>query len=324
MRVHSITVQDVKGVRQRTVTFPDSGVVVVEGPNEVGKSTILEAFDKLLDPRLKATSTSKEVRKLQPVGQDVGPRVEAEFTVGGQRVRYAKRWLRQPATTLEVISPSPRQFSGEAAQSYVDRLIGGSLDRTLWDALRFAQSQDGTLAPLVDSTVLSSALDAAAGSQLHVEEGEQVLDLVAKEYTTYFTLRSGRPTGDYKQAMGAYTLAQEAVSEAHRRLQEAEILLERQVQARAAADGARELLAAAKAEHDAARQAQEAVAEVVAAHEQAKAVLGQASERSRGAARLREERRRLVATVTELTGRITKDAAALQAQEQAATRIKPL
>lgn len=320
MRVHSITVQDVKGVRERTITFPDRGVVVVEGPNEVGKSTILEAFDKLLDPRLKATSTSKEVRKLQPVGQDVGPRVEAEFTVGGQRVRYAKRWLRQPTTTLEVISPTPRQLAGEAAQAYVDRLIGGSLDRTLWDALRFAQSQDGTLAPLVDSTVLSSALDAAAGSQLHVEEGEQVLDLVAQEFATYYT-RTGRPTGAYKLAMTDYTAAQESVAEAHRRLQEAGELLARQSRAREAAGAAAEELAAARAGHQEARTSQESVAEVVAAHEQARALLAEASEKARAATRARQQRRQLIQGVAGLAERIRAATEALEGDRAAASEL---
>ena len=317
MRVHSITVTNVKGVRERTVTFPDRGVVVVEGPNEVGKSTILEAFDKLLDPRLKATSTSKEVRKLQPVGQDVGPRVAAEFTVGGQRVRYAKQWLRQASTTLEVLSPSPRQLSGEAAQAYVDRLVGGSLDRTLWDALRFAQSQDGTLAPLADSAVLSSALDAAAGAQLHVEEGEQVLELVAKEFATYYT-RTGRPTGDYRRAMTAYTAAQDAVSEAHRRLQEAEELLRRQAEARGAAATATDEVEAARADHQVARRAEEAVAAVVEAHERARARLGEASEKSRSATQARQQRRQLVTAVTDLTERTTAAAATLAEEEKTA------
>ena len=320
MRVHSITVRDVRGVRERTVTFPDSGVVVVEGPNEVGKSTVLEAFDKLLDPRLKATSASREVRALQPVGQDVGPYVEAEFTVGGQRVRFAKQWLRRPSTTLQVLEPAPRQLSGEAAQAYLDRLVGASLDRTLWDALRFTQSQDGTLIPLVDSTVLSSALDAAAGAHLHAEEGEQVLDLVGREYSTYFT-RTGRPTGDYKQAMTGWTVAQEAVAEAHRRLQEAEELLARQVSLKELAAEATDELTTARAEHEAAAEAHAAVAEVVAAHEQARARLGEASEKARSATRARTTRRELVAAVDELEQRIRTATATLAAQESAAEQL---
>lgn len=106
MRVHRLRLWDVKGVRERTVDFPEAGVVVIAGPNEVGKSTLVEALDRLLDPKAKATSHAAAVRKLQPVGRDVGPRVEAELTLGGQRVRFAKRWLREPMTTLDVLSPA--------------------------------------------------------------------------------------------------------------------------------------------------------------------------------------------------------------------------
>ncbi|MDO5740987.1 MAG: AAA family ATPase [Ornithinimicrobium sp.] len=324
MRVHRLTVKDVKGVRERTVVFPDHGVVVVEGPNEVGKSTILEAFDKLLDPRLKSTSTREEVRSLKPVGRDVGPYVEAEFTVGGHRVRYAKRWLRQPLTTLEVLSPVPAQLSGEAAQARVDQLIAQSLDRTLWDALRFAQSQDGTVAPLADSAVLSSALDAAAGSQLHAEEGELILDRVAKEFSLYFT-RTGRPTGDYKAALAAYHLDQDAVSEAHRRLQEAEQLLGRQEQVRREVTQAAEGLARAHGELTAAHEAREVVSEIVTAHERVRARLGEASEKSRAAARIRRERRELVAELATITARVSRAETQLVTDQKAAgALIEPL
>lgn len=113
MRLHRLTLRDVKGVRERTVDFPDRGVMVIEGPNEVGKTTLLDAFDALLT--FKATSKAAGVRALQPVDRDVAPFVEAELTIGGQRLRYAKQWLRQPSTTLHVLSPRPEQLTGDVA-----------------------------------------------------------------------------------------------------------------------------------------------------------------------------------------------------------------
>ena len=315
MRLHRITLRDVKGVTERTVDLPDSGVVVVEGPNEIGKSTLIEAFDKLLDPRLKATSQSREVLRLKPVDRDVGPYVEAEFTVGGQRVRFAKRWLRRPTTTLEILSPVPEQLTGEAAQARLDRLVGESLDRTLWDALRLTQSGDGTVAPLVSSAVLGQALDAAAGSQLHAEEGERVLDRVEREFRSYFT-PTGRPTGDYKQAMAEHTQAQHEVAEAHRRLQEATVLLERQEVARRRATLLEGELVSADAALEAAQHEHDAVAEVVAAHEQARARLGEARERSRSAAQTLRQRRDQAAAVTALTEGLAGAEQAREADQQ--------
>lgn len=323
MRVHRITVRDVKGVRESTVEFPDTGVVVVEGPNEVGKSTLLEAFDRLLDPRLKASSQSKEVKRLQPVGRDVGPYVEAEFTLGGQRVRYAKRWLRQPLTTLDVLAPVPEQLTGEAAHARVERLLRDSLDRTLWDALRLTQAGDGGLAPLADSAVLSAALDAAAGSDLHAEGGEQVLDLVEREYLTYFT-RTGRPTGDYKRAMVDYNAAQDRVSDAHRRLDEATQLLARQESAREAVGLTADAVDQAQARHAETAEAQARAEALVEAHATARAVLGQERERTKAITKDRRERADGAAAVQRLTQDLARTEHGRAEDHEALERLRPL
>ena len=266
MRLHRITLRDVRGVSQRTVHLPDSGVVVVEGPNEVGKSTLLEAFDRLLD--LKATSRSAKAQALQPIGRDVGPFVEAEFTIGGTRVRLAKQWLRSPRTELEILGERPEQLAGSAAQARLEQLVA-HLDTTLWDALRLAQSDDGTLVPLMSSGVLQQALDAAADAHLHDGDGEQVLGMVEDEYLRYFTGRTGRPTGDYRGAIEAYHAASTEVAEAHRRLVEAEDLLDRQQGAREAVGRAVEQVAGREGDLRGAQQEADAVAEVVARHEKA-------------------------------------------------------
>lgn len=322
MRVHRITIRDVKGVRESTVEFPETGVVVVEGPNEVGKSTLLEAFDRLLDPRYKATSASKEIKRLQPVGRDVGPYVEAEFTVGGHRVRYAKRWLRQTTTTLEVLAPRPEQLAGEAAHARLEQLLTG-LDRTLWDALRLAQSDDGALTPLADSAVLSAALDAAAGSRLHAEGGERVLQAVEKEFLTYFT-RTGRPTGDYRRAMADHTAAQDQVSEAHRRLEEAAQLLARKERAGQDAALAEEALTAARARYAAAQEARTHADAVVEVHQRTQAVLGQVQERARAIGKDRRQRTEQAAALDRLAQELAGAERQRAADHAALEQLQPL
>ncbi|WP_281965752.1 AAA family ATPase [Serinicoccus marinus] len=297
MRLHRITLRDVRGVAERTVHLPESGVVVVEGPNEVGKSTLLEAFDRLLE--LKATSRSARAQALQPIGRDVGPFVEAEFTLDGQRLRLAKRWLRSPMTELEVLSGRPEQLTGSAAQQRLEALLRGCLDTTLWEALRLTQSGDGTVQPLVSSGVLRQALDTAADAHLHGGDGERVLDLVEEEYLRYFTERTGRPTGDYKAAIAEHARAQTDVAEAHRRLAEAEELLERQAAARAVVDGLVEQVRAARAALTMARAEAAGITSLVAAHEAAASRLGEAGERARTAATEVERRSAQVREVEE-------------------------
>lgn len=292
MRLHRLTLRDVKGVRQRTVDLPDSGVVVLEGPNEVGKTTMIEAFDALL--AFKASSRAAQVRALQPVDRDVGPYVEAELTVGGTRIRFAKQWLRQPSTTLHVLGDRPEQLTGDAAQTRVDTLLRTHLDRTLYDALRLSQSGDGTLEPLASSRVLTQALDAAAGSQLHTEGAEALLEEVEKEYRRYFTA-TGRATGDYREAMTRYTQAQQDVADAHLRVEEGRQLLERQESARSGVRSTGGDVAAAAERLARAQLAGTRVEAVAEAHRAATERHDEVGELHRAARRAEDQRGRAVA-----------------------------
>lgn len=315
MRLHRLTLRDVKGVRERTVDFPDRGVMVIEGPNEVGKTTLLDAFDALLT--FKATSKAAGVRALQPVDRDVAPFVEAELTIGGQRLRYAKQWLRQPSTTLHVLSPRPEQLTGDVAQQRLDWLLSSHLDRTLWDALRLTQAGDGSVAPLVSSSVLTAALDAAAGAHQHVEGADALLDRVAAEHALYFTA-TGRPTGDYRAAMSRWTDAQDTLAEAHRRVEEGVSLLERQSLARDRL-GSAETEASASADRLAeAERAAAAVEQIAAAHASAAERLGHATELHAAAVRARQQRERLVTDRAALDAEIEAAETARQADLAAA------
>lgn len=297
MRLHRLTLRDVKGVRERTVELPERGVVVIEGPNEVGKTTLLEAFDALLS--FKATSKAADVRALKPVDRDVPPFVEAEFTVGDTRVVYAKQWLRQASTTLRVLGSRPEQLTGDQAQQRVDTLLGTHLDQTLWDALRLTQSGDGSVAPLMSSTVLTEALDAAAGAHQHAEGADVLLEAVDKEWSTYWT-PTGRPTGDYRAAMSRWTAAQDAVVEADRRVQEGAALLQRQQAARESAERADHDLTAALALLESAQEAGAAAERVAEAHALAGERLAQARELHDAAGRAHDQRDRLAQELTTL------------------------
>lgn len=277
MRVHRLHLRDVKGVVDRTVDFPDTGIVVIEGPNEIGKSTLLEAFDMLLDPRAKATSQSKAVKALKPVDRDAGPRVEAEFTVGSYRVRFAKQWLRGAATELEILEPVREQLTGEAAQHRLDGILAASLDRPLWDALRFTQAGELGQMALTDSAVLTEALDGASGVELHAADGAPLLGRVEAEYLRYYT-PTGRVGGELKAAVAVATAARDAAALAHGELLETQALVEEHQRLRERASA----LLAATDDLDARlqrfRKLDAVVAELVRAHEEATAALARARE----------------------------------------------
>lgn len=324
MKIHRLRLQHVKGVSDAEIELPDSGVVVIEGPNEVGKSTFLEGLDRLLDPKAKAHSKAAPILALQPVGEDVGPFVEAELSIGPYRLIFSKRWLRQSATTLRVLQPVTEQHSGEAAQARMTTIVDECLDRPLFEALRFAQVGPSSQIRLADSAVLTQALDSAAGADLHTDSGTDLLLAVEAEYTRYFTAVSGKPTGDLRIAMAACTQAQDAVAEAHRRLLEAEELVSDRDALAARVDFAQGALPAL-------REEQLHVAEEVAQaqrlrdreHEALRAFAAAAQHRQRADADLLA-RQRLVQEVSERTERVLvqeKQHADLAADADQAIRV---
>ncbi len=317
MRLHRLQLRDVRGVRERTVEFPDTGVVVIEGPNEVGKTTLLEALDLLLDPRAKATSRSRAVKALQPLNRDVGPRVEAEFTVGAHRVRFTKQWLRGPSTELEILAPTREQHTGEAAQHRLDALLADALDRPLWDALRFTQAGALGQVPLTDSAVLTQALDGASGMDLHTADGGPLLERVEQEFGRYYT-RTGRMRGELKAAAVATEAAREAAVHAHQALLESQGLVQRHEQLRTQVDTLSARTLTLRAALQRAEGHQHEVETLVRAHEESTAALDQARRES---VRAREDlirRERALQAVSDAESRLA------QAEQAAAHDVETL
>lgn len=316
MRLHRLTLRNVKGVTRRTVDFPDTGVVVIEGPNEVGKSTLLEALDRLLDPSCKASSKAKGVQAMQPVGLDAGPFVEAELSVGPYRLVFAKQWLRQTSTVLQILEPTTDHLTGDQAQARMTQILDTCLDRPLFDALRFTQAGELTQIPLADSAVLAAALDGAAGADLHSDSGADLLDQVEREFLGYFT-PTGRPTGAYRTAMVEVNEAQAGAVEAHSLVVEAHEML-------AARDRTERTLRDLLGQHAALRTARDRTEADVAAATELASAAGAATERE-GRARVdagradetHRARVALIATVEQrqqAIGTLTQDLTVLEGQ----------
>ena len=142
MRLHSIRLVNYRGIAEATVEF-GSGVTIVEGPNEIGKSSIHQAITQLRED--KASSRKASVKDTQPVGSDVGPEVELHLTTGEYEVRYSKRWLKQSFTELNILRPVPEQLSGDEAHERFLAILDDTVDVDLLDALDVAQGR--SLAP---------------------------------------------------------------------------------------------------------------------------------------------------------------------------------
>lgn len=215
MILHRLLIEDFRGVRREEVEVPEKGVLVIEGPNESGKTSLVDALEMLLEH--KASSGRAEVKATSPVGRDVPVVIEAEFTVDSERLVYRKEFVRGKKTSLEFPGSAKVALAGDDAHDYVRDLLDRRVDRSLWRALRIAQ--DDPISQVKAGQGMGSlrrALDAAAGGADPTGD-DSLVARVAEERNRYLTARKGDPTGDLARSETRVAEARSALSEAQAR-----------------------------------------------------------------------------------------------------------
>ena len=187
MKLHRVRLVNYRGVTDSDVSFSDKGVTIVEGPNEVGKTSIAEAL--ALAVELPDSSRSARVRSAKPVNRDEGPEVEIELSSGQYTLSFNKRWLRNPITILSISSPRSESHTGREAHDRLREILAETLDMDLWDALRIEQGIKLTLPPFTMPS-MRRALDSAAGGDLASDHEDTLWERIKEEYGKYWT-----PTG---------------------------------------------------------------------------------------------------------------------------------
>lgn len=212
MRLHRLTLRNFRGVVDRTVHLPAIGTTVVVGDNEVGKSSLVEAFGLLFD--FPDDSKSTRIRDIQPAGQDVAPEVTAELTLGGRELTYTKRWLKSRSTELTVLEPDGRRTSwtGREAHNEAERLFAENVDAVLWQTLMVGQGQSLVLPTPADAEPLITAVTAESGTPVDGASMPLVL-AVEHEYLRYWT-KGGRPTGEFAKSSQAVAAAELSAEQA--------------------------------------------------------------------------------------------------------------
>lgn len=193
MKLHRIHIENYKGVTEQTLHVPDTGLVVVSGPNEVGKTSLIEALGLVFNTRNKHTAKKQAIKDAQPVGQHVPVIVEAEFSIGEHRVVHTKQFLVSPKAVLRYVG-GPRtgdSFTGDDAIGEMERLISG-LDDTLWTALQVLQTGGRSELTLDSSESLRAALDARSGAADTRRDDHGLFDLIKEESQNYWTA-TGKP-----------------------------------------------------------------------------------------------------------------------------------
>jgi len=194
VRVHRIRLRDYKGVDDAEVEFATDGVTIVEGPNEVGKTSLAEALGLVLEQL--DSSSRAEIRDAKPVHKDVGPSVEVELSTGPYRLTIEKRWLRSPMTHLRIFEPKAEEVTGREAHDRLRTILAETLDEQLFRALHHHQGGVLEQAQVANSTSLAAALDAAAsGASIAGQNEATLVELVTAERLRYFT-PTGRPVAE--------------------------------------------------------------------------------------------------------------------------------
>ncbi|QRP43642.1 AAA family ATPase [Amycolatopsis sp. FDAARGOS 1241] len=197
MKIHYVHLRNFRGVTDRRVDFAESGVTVVEGVNEAGKSSMIEAIDLLL--KHPDGSKSSQVLAVRPRSVDAAPEVEAEITAGKYRFVFGKRWCKHPRTTLRMIEPAPADLVGREAHDRVQEMVKETLDDGLWAALRVAQNEPISQSALGGNDALMRALDAAAGGARETGRESSLFERVEREYLKYYT-PGGKAKAELKAA----------------------------------------------------------------------------------------------------------------------------
>ena len=209
MKLRSLAVNQFK--RFTTPTRLDGikdGLNVVVGPNEMGKSTLLDALRAVLFE--KYNSKAQPITALQNDRNQAAPVVELEFELDDGVYRITKRFIKKPYARLSC--PDGRILEGDTAEDTLRHLLAffepgktGAKPETLgmWNVLWVQQGQSFGALDLPDSAQsnLHSALESEVGNVLGGRRGRALPQAVEKQLGELITSATGRPRGKYKELL---------------------------------------------------------------------------------------------------------------------------
>lgn len=191
----TFTVENFKGVREITLS-PEGSLVVVAGGNGAGKSSFIDAFVELFDPK-GTRLTPKPIR-------DGEIKARAEFVDDELNVRIVRTWTKDDAGKLEVFALDGAKYSKPA--DVVAKLTGG----LIFDPVAFLnldeKKQREALLAKVDLPFDLAAVERekAGAAERRLEAGRDVKRLQG----TLASLPKPAPGAPTEEVSGAAVLAE--------------------------------------------------------------------------------------------------------------------
>ena len=205
MKLLDVTVRNYRVHKEVTVSFGD-GVTVIAGPNESGKSTLVEAIHNALFLRSRATGeVAQSLRSAHHAGH---PSVVLGFTAGGKRWTIEKTFTGTSSGSTTLKEQGGRTRHNEEAEEEIHRLlreeeVGGGRGiaeriRGRWAHLWVWQGTagappggqgpgEGSMEKLRERLGSGSVLESATDGSV----ARQVLDLVAGSHTDKGRIKAG-------------------------------------------------------------------------------------------------------------------------------------
>jgi DNA repair exonuclease SbcCD ATPase subunit len=183
------------------------GLNVAVGPNEMGKSTLLDALCAALFE--KHDSKAQSILALQNDRNQAAPVVELAFELNDGQYRITKRFIKKPYARLSC--PDGRTLEGDAAEDLLRTLLSfeeagktGAKPETLgmWNVLWVQQGQSFGAFDLPESarSNLHSALETEVGTVLGGRRGRALPEAIEKQLRELVT-SGGKARGQYKQVI---------------------------------------------------------------------------------------------------------------------------
>ncbi len=207
MRLRSLAVNQFKKFTRPTrLDGIGDGLNLVVGPNEIGKSTLLDALRAVLFE--KYNSRAQPIVVLQNDRNQAAPVVELAFDLGDGLYCITKRFIKKPYARLSC--PDGRTLEGDAAEDTLRRLLGfdepgnrGAKPETLgmWNVLWVQQGGSFGALDLPDSarSSLHSALESEVGKVLGGRRGRALPQSVETQLSELITPATKKPRGQYKE-----------------------------------------------------------------------------------------------------------------------------
>ena len=228
--LESLDVHNFAGIESAHFAPSATGVTVVHGSNEAGKSSLMSAFSLLLSD-WKVSTTSKKVSGFFPVGSGTKPKITARLQLGENLVEYTKDFEKKKVL-LDVLRPSVHNYTGDQAMQKFNELLNGSIDSALREALFVSQGQrldalDFTAIPSLSSALRTvgdgsgdGAVDDSPSTAGGISEGDQgaaelLVRLIDEEDKKLRDRRANRNSkGELAEVEADLVRAQEALATA--------------------------------------------------------------------------------------------------------------